>query len=133
MGDARGRTGQPRRAAREPGRPVNAGMRASGVVDGLRRRASHRLRFGGRFAFEDRRRNSDTLVTILAGFREYLWPYTLGRLAHLVPSGVDVCLLSAGLRSPELASIAERNSWSYLSTETRRISTVQNIALREHE
>jgi hypothetical protein len=108
-------------------------MRSYGLVDGLRRRASDRLRFGGRFAFDDRRRNSDTLVMILAGFREYLWPYTLGRLAHLAPSGVDVCLLSAGLRSPALASIAERHGWSYLSTETRRISTVQNIAIREHE
>ena len=52
-------------------------MRAYGVVDGLRHRASHRLRFGGGFASDDRRRNSDTLVMILAGFREYLWPYTL--------------------------------------------------------
>ena len=112
---------------------MNADIRTYGVVDGLRRRASHRLRFGGSFVFDDRRRNSDTLVTILAGFREYLWPYTLGRLAHLMPSGVDVCLLSAGLRSPALASIAERHGWSYLSTKTRRISTVQNIAIREHE
>src|SRR5437764_10188033 len=130
MGDARGRTGQPRRAVREPDRAVNADIRTYGVVDGLRRRASHRLRFGGSFAFDDRRRNSDTLVTILAGFREYLWPYTLGRLAHLMPSGVDVCILSAGLRSAALASIAQRHGWSYLSPNALRISTVPNLAIR---
>ncbi|MDQ1373456.1 MAG: hypothetical protein QOJ09_794 [Actinomycetota bacterium] len=111
---------------------MSARERAYGVVDGLRRRGGHRLRFGGRYSFDDRRRDSETLVLILAGFKEYLWPYSLGRLAELVPPDADVCLLSAGVHPPELAKTAQRNNWSYLTTETRRISTVQNIAIREH-
>jgi hypothetical protein len=111
---------------------VNARKGAYGVVDGLRQRAGHRLRFGGRFAFEDRSRGADTVVLILAGFKEYLWPCVLPRLAELAPADADVCLLSAGVHSAELASTAQRNGWSYLTTDTRRISTVQNIAIREH-
>jgi hypothetical protein len=111
---------------------VSLGQGAYGVVDSFRRRAGHRLRFGGRYSFDDRSRGSDTLVLILAGFKEYLWPYSLGRLAELIPAEADVCLLSAGVQPPELAETAKRNRWSYLTTQTRRISTVQNIAIREH-
>src|SRR4051794_36212187 len=102
---------------------------AGGALSGA---AARRLRFGGRFAFEDRRRDADTLILVLSGFKSYLWPFVLERLARFAPEDADVCLVSAGVHSDELADIARRHGWSYLSTSNGRVATAQNIAIREH-
>src|SRR4051794_41775620 len=98
--------------------PVNPRMRVFDVVDGLRRRAGHRLRFGGRYSFDDRSRGSDTLGLILAGFKEYLWPYSLTRLAELIPESADVCLLAAGGQPPAVGAAGKRNRQYDPATQT---------------
>src|SRR4051812_19798188 len=98
----------------------------------MRIRAAEHLRFGGQFSLDDRRRGSDRMVLVLAGFKSYLWPYTLPRIARFAPADADVCVVSAGVTSPELAEVARANGWSYLTTRTRRLASAQNIAIREH-
>lgn len=112
--------------------PMSLAGLASDISGAARRRAAHRIRFGGAFRFDDRRRRSDTLVLVLAGFKDYLWPYSLERVARFAPAGADVCVASAGVRSEALSAIAARHGWSYISTESRRVATAQNIAIREH-
>jgi hypothetical protein len=91
-----------------------------------------RLRFGGRRSFVDRSRGSDRMLVILAGFKQYLWPVTLERLERFPPADTDVCIVSAGVHSPELDAIAARRGWSYLATENGRISAAQNMAISLH-
>jgi hypothetical protein len=91
-----------------------------------------RLSALGRFDLDDRRKGADRLVVILAGFKQFLWPATLARMARLMPNDLDVCLVSAGLRLPELEQLAAAQGWSYLTTATRFMTTAQNIAIGVH-
>lgn len=95
-------------------------------------RSERRLRFHSAYRFEDRRRHRDGMLIVLAGFKEYLWPTTLRRLERFVPEDIDVCIVSAGVHREGLADSARRMGWSYLASETRRLSTAQNIAIELH-
>ncbi|RXT04586.1 hypothetical protein EIZ39_19785 [Ammoniphilus sp. CFH 90114] len=82
--------------------------------------------------FIDRRKRSEKLLVVLAGYKEYLWPFTLERIAHYAPKDLDVCLTSSGLYSQKLADMAERNNWSYLYTTLNEVSLTQNLAISNH-
>ncbi|KAF0996460.1 hypothetical protein [Geobacillus sp. TFV-3] len=84
------------------------------------------------YTFVDRRKNSDQLLIVLAGYKPYLWPFTLERIARHAPSNLDICLVSSGLYSEELANWAEHHHWSYLSTMINEVSLAQNLAIAEH-
>lgn len=92
----------------------------------------HQLRFGGKRVFDNRSKGSQDLLIIAAGYKEYLWPWTLGRMARYVPSDFDVCLCSAGVHSDALAAFAREHGWSYLSTTPNRIALPHNIAIDSH-
>jgi hypothetical protein len=111
-----------------------AGVRRGGrsLVSGVRERLEARRRFASRFQFDDRSTGAETVIVIIAGYREYLWPWTLPRFARAAPPGVDVCLASAGKRLEALSGLAERQGWSYLSTEVNQVSLLQNWAIRLH-
>ncbi|ADU95599.1 hypothetical protein [Geobacillus sp. Y412MC52] len=85
------------------------------------------------YTFVDRRKGQAQLAIILAGYKPYLWPFTLERLARYAPSNVDMCLVSSGLYSEELARWAERHQWSYLFTKINDVSLAQNLAIAEHK
>lgn len=94
---------------------------------------TRRLNFGGSYTFIDRSKGSQRLLIVLAGYKEFLWPFTLDRLTKFVPSDIDVCILSAGLYSAPLAELAERHGWSYLYTKANKVSLVQNLAIAAHK
>jgi hypothetical protein len=96
------------------------------------RRLQRRINVTGAHRFVDRRRGADALVTILAGYKGYLWPHTLARLERHMPEGVDVCLVSAATESPELDRLAERNGWSRLVTRRNQVALAQNLAIARH-
>lgn len=101
------------------------------------RNASHRVvarwvNFHGHGRLEDRRRGCDRCLIVLAGYKPHLWPYTLERLARFAPDHIDVCLVSAGLRSARLSSVAARCGWSYLAVREQNISLAQNLAIQAH-
>jgi hypothetical protein len=90
------------------------------------------LNFSGSHTFIDRSKGSDKLLIILAGYKSFLYPLTLARIAEFVPKDIDVCLLSSGLHSQELAEMAADNNWSYLYTKSNKVSLVQNLAIAKH-
>ncbi len=85
-----------------------------------------------RYRFDNRARGARTLVTMLIGYKPELWPHIVPGLIRAMPPQSDVCLISPGLYSPQVADIAKRNDWSYLSTRTNDVGLAQNIAFHLH-
>ena len=86
----------------------------------------------GKCKFKDRSKGNRRLCIILAGYKDYLYPAVLGRVAKYTPDDMDVCICSSGLFSDELSRICKEHNWSYLSTKRNNISLIQNIAIRLH-
>lgn len=78
--------------------------------------------------FIDRRKGMDKTLFILSGYKRSLWNYVFGRVKRFLPDDMEVCICSSGLFDEELATIAEQNNWSYLSTKTNSVTLIQNIA-----
>lgn len=89
-----------------------------------------RWRFQGRHELVDRARGQEHALVILAGHKPHLWPHTLPRIARYVPADMDVCLVTAGLRHPQLREFAAQHGWSYLSSQDGHVSLAQNLAIR---
>lgn len=83
-------------------------------------------------SFIDRRKNSNKLCMILAGYKSYLYEDVFKRLIKYMPQDLDVCIVSSGLYSKELEEIANAQSWSYLSTERNCVTLAQNVAILLH-
>lgn len=96
------------------------------------RSADNELRCRGRHTFVDRSSGAGTLVVVLAGYKHELWPAVFPRIEKNVPADADVCVVSAGRRDHELADLAARNSWSYLSTAQNDVGLIQNVAIAHH-
>jgi hypothetical protein len=90
------------------------------------------LNFSGSYKFIDRSKGSQRLIIIIAGYKDFLYPLTLKRIAKFAPSDVDVCVVSSGLYSASLAELAESYGWSYLYTKANKVSLVQNLAISVH-
>ncbi|CAL4869823.1 hypothetical protein MMA231_04115 (plasmid) [Asticcacaulis sp. MM231] len=84
------------------------------------------------YKFVDRKKDSDTVVIVLAGYKQPLYPFVFPRLHAAMPEGVDVCVMSAGKHDPDLEDLCQRHSWSYLATSTNDVSLVQNVATSLH-
>ncbi|GAB1545547.1 hypothetical protein NUACC21_82230 [Scytonema sp. NUACC21] len=106
------------------------------LVTGLGRKVNRRcvrwLNFTGSHKFINRSQGSDRLLLILAGYKSFLWPLTLTRIAEFAPPDMDVCVLSSGLYSEQLAEIAEAYGWSYLYTKLNKVPLVQNLAIAKY-
>lgn len=96
--------------------------------DDMRRQS--RLR--GRYRLENRIKGSDRLCIILAGYKEYLYPAILGRVEKYALADMDICILTAGLYSAEMAKHCADRGWSYLSTKRNNVSLIQNLAIHLH-
>lgn len=92
----------------------------------------NRLNFNGDHTFIDRSTGSNRLLVVLAGYKSILWPLTLTRIAKFVPSDVDVCIVSSGLYSEQLAEMAAEHGWSYLYTKLNKVALPQNLAVIKH-
>ena len=118
-------------------RNVNArGSRpiVSGIFDGLKEHFLRLERFSrshDRFRLDDRRQGRSVLVCLLAGYKPDLWPFVIPPLKASLPKA-DVCVLSPGLWSSELAGLCRDEGWSYLGTTTNDVSLAQNVCYRLH-
>jgi hypothetical protein len=101
-------------------------------IEGLRRRARRHTGFSGRAKFTDRASGSHSVVLVLAGYKEWLWPYTLDRLPRVAPDDVDICLVSAGKQHPGLEAMAEEHGWSYLWSPRNSVALVHNLGVESH-
>lgn len=89
-------------------------------------------RVKGTYQFIDRKKDSDKLCVILAGYKKLLWDDVFERLIKFAPKDMDVCIVSSGLYDETLNKIAEENNWSYLSLKQNKVTLVQNIAINLH-
>ncbi len=94
--------------------------------------ADHYSRTHARFVFDDRRKGRPVVVAMLAGYKADLWPFVMPRFRASLPVA-DVCLVSPGKRSDELAALCQRESWSYLSTTLNDVALAQNVCYRLHD
>ena len=87
----------------------------------------------GKYNFIDRSKNNSKLCIVLAGYKEYMISSVFGRLKQYVPNDVDVCIITSGKWSDDLAGLCKTNKWSYLSTKRNNVSLAQNIAIDLHQ
>ena len=83
--------------------------------------------------FIDRRKNSQYLLMILAGYKSFLYEDVFARVKAFAPDYLDICIISSGVFDKTLNKIAAENNWSYLSTTQNNIPLVQNLAIMIHE
>ena len=88
--------------------------------------------FSGRYKFVTRSKNNPDLLIIIAGYKEYLWEYTLSRIKEYCGPNMDICVVSPGIDNNVLRQICEENSWSYLTTKENKLSLAQNLAIKLH-
>jgi hypothetical protein len=81
------------------------------------------------FGFANRKKDLDKVCFVLSGYKEFLWDGVFERLKRFIPNDVEVCILSSGVFSERLESIAESNGWSYLHTALNDLTLIQNMAL----
>ena len=82
--------------------------------------------------FYNRSKRSKYLLVVLAGYKEYLYPFVFDRLVKFIPNYIDVCIVSSGKFSDELKEKCEKENWSYLSTKKNNVGLVQNVAINLH-
>lgn len=106
-----------------------------GAVKRAAQAADSYSKFRDRTNFTDRRSGHNVLVSVLAGYKQELWPFVMPRLrAALAAAGeADVCLVSPGKQDEGLASLCANEGWSYLATATNDVSLAQNICFKLHE
>lgn len=86
----------------------------------------------GKCKWFNRQKGEKKLCVILAGYKSFLYDTVFNRIERYIPSDIDVCIVSSGIFDKKLYEIAEKNHWSYLSTERNNVSLVQNMAIRLH-
>ena len=89
-------------------------------------------RIKGTYQFVNRKKDSENLCIILAGYKKILWDDVFERLTKFAPKDMDVCIVSSGLYDEQLNEIAQKNNWSYLSLKQNKVTLVQNIAINLH-
>ncbi|MBQ3451999.1 MAG: hypothetical protein IJG32_07020, partial [Selenomonadaceae bacterium] len=86
----------------------------------------------GKNIFIDRRKNSNYLLMILAGYKSFLYEDVFARVKAFTPKHFDVCVISSGLFDETLNKIAAENDWSYLSTIENNMPLIQNLTIMLH-
>lgn len=92
-----------------------------------------RQNFAGRFIFEDRQKKRDHLIVVLAGYKSFLWPLVIPRLAARIDNRYDVCIASSGVDDERLRTYCEKYGWSYLVTKKNKVGLAVNLAIKAHE
>ena len=92
----------------------------------------HILNTKCRYKFFDRRKNSRTLIIILAGYKPFIWNDVAERIKLFAPPDADVCIVSSGMYDEQLAQTAEKNHWSYISTKRDCVTLALNIPILLH-
>ena len=83
--------------------------------------------------FVDRRKNSNILLMILAGYKSFCYEDVFARVKAFTPKSFDICITSSGLFDETLNQIAAENDWSYLSTAQNNIPLAMNATIMLHE
>ena len=76
--------------------------------------------------FIDRRTGSDTLLIILAGYKQQLYNVVFDRLIDSDIEGIDVCIVSSGVHDAKLEGIAAKHGFSYFYSDLNNICWCEN-------
>jgi hypothetical protein len=96
---------------------------------------SHTNPAGPGYQLFDRRKGSEKLVVVLAGYKEFCWRHTFPRLKRFAPADADVCVVSGGVGKREaskLANICAQNNWSYLWVSEDNLPLVTSLPIQVH-
>lgn len=85
----------------------------------------------GKYSFVNRSNNCKNLLYILAGYKPELWGNVFERIRKENLEEFDVCIISSGVYSQKLQSIAEQNGWSYIYSKRNFISNIQNYTISQ--
>ncbi len=86
----------------------------------------------GEFQFDDRKRDLENLLVVLAGYKEFVWGSVFQRLKAFVPENIDVCVVTSGLVNTDLRQMCETFGWSYMSTIKNHVSLALNLVISNH-
>ena len=86
----------------------------------------------GEFQMDDRKKDREDLLVILAGYKEVVWESVFGRLLAFIPKEIDVCIVTSGLINEKLKKLCEKQKWSYMSTGRNNVSLAVNLAVWNH-
>lgn len=100
-------------------------------IGGWTRRKPYGLK--GKYWFTDRSKGSESLLVILAGYKESVWEEVFSRVEAFVPAHFDVCIATSGRHVPQLERLCEEKGWSYLRTKRNHVCLIQNIAIHLHQ
>lgn len=101
-------------------------------VHEIRKKNRYRKQFSFHGEFIDRAKGYDKLCIVLCGYKPYLYDSVLGRLKKVIPSDIDVCLVTSGLYDERIAQVCEESGYSYLHTRENSVGLVQNVAIQKH-
>lgn len=99
------------------------------VIIDVAKRFRKWFRLRGNYTLIDRSEGKKKLCILLCGYKEFLWEEYFGRLKMFSDSDIDFCILSSGIYSEKLDSIAKEFGWSYLYTKRNDVVLIQNIAI----
>ncbi len=85
-----------------------------------------------KYIFINQSKAREKLCIVLAGYKNFLIPAVMGRIEAFAPGDVDICIITSGKWSTELAELCKKNGWSYLSTKRNNVSLAQNVAIDLH-
>lgn len=95
--------------------------------------------FASQFIFEDRSKQSENLILILAGFQEYYWDIVFNRVldnCNDFQESIDVCVcVPQGENKcvpPHIEEYCEKNGWSLLYIYEDLLAQAQNTAIKLH-
>lgn len=90
--------------------------------------------FTNNYEFIDRKKNTNELILILAGFQPYYWDVLLENIYHANNADKnDVCIcIPRGGGINHLYDIAEKYGWSVLYISLDKLALVQNVAIKLH-
>ena len=84
------------------------------------------------YTFEDRRSCFESVLLILAGYKQPLWNCVLGRVKKFIPPNLDVCIVLSGTDNDHLKMVGRSNGWSYLAVNRNNVCLAQNVAIHLH-
>lgn len=89
--------------------------------------------FSKKYTFINRKKDSNNLLLIVAGFQKQYWEVIFNRVFEnqkLFKEDMDVCICIPGENYLELAALAEKYDWSLLRIEKDLLAQAQNTAIK---
>ena len=90
-----------------------------------------RVSYATHYKIEGRIKNSENMLFVLAGYKDFLWDDIFSRIKLSQLENMDICIASSGRYCDRLSQICKSNNWVYLSTSKNNVCIITNIIMRE--